>query len=466
MAKDTKIISFISGLPQSGQTTIANLVGLSVANQGKTVLLIEFSKYTGMSVFLNGSLSNKTSSLKNVLIDPSKAKDNIISSRNHKNLFYICQNIKSSFSDLDSYNANNIDLVLKEVLGIFDYVFLDLPSDFSDIALNRVHHSTFNHKINNRFIIMNENVLSLKRLNDYDNAFIKSNANISEKKKATVIVNKSKNRYSPIFAPFLSDLPYTNVVNLVNVIDVPEYTYLCNEGKLLNLGNTKEAKLFLSSIDMIAKILLEDLEGIGVSRSKSVDLSVKKVKRANLLSFGGSVNKSKKEKTSKKSKKGKNKEDSSLNEFGFPVDDRQNITPAVGKSLQQPEKKGLFGKSSKKNQKIKNGKPLKKAGNENSQLVQDLYNQQPMANTQMQYSQNMTDSQLQYQQPMGSYQHPQQSMQYQDPQMGDYQQSYQQSIENSQFTERFQNNDVNYQQAPNQQPKKKGMFGLFGKKNK
>ncbi len=324
MAKNTKIIVFRSSIGQTGQTSIANLVGLSLAKSGKYVALLELSKYTGMSTFINKNLGNLKNDLKTCLIDPKKVKNNLVESRHNPRFMYISQNAKSTASDLASYNSSNIDEIVGQLYGIFDYIFIDLPSEIDDVAVVRVLSKSFTYNIDHHVVVITENVLALKKLNDYDNLIAKSMSNIRERAKTTLVVNKSKGRYAPLFEPYLSELPYSEIVNLVGIINVEEFPYLCNEGDIYSLGNTKEAKEFFGSIDILAKIIEEDVEGVGVSRSIKTSKTLRKAKMGSRLFnnkkskgknntssngglFGGK--KSKKPKTQKPKKQKKDKRD-------------------------------------------------------------------------------------------------------------------------------------------------------------
>lgn len=291
MVKTSKIITFHAPLSQVGQTTIVNAVAYSLAQQGNYVVILELSRYTGMSVFLNRGLGNLKNGLKQCLIDPSKVSDNLVESRVNPRVFYLCQNSKATASDLVSYNQSNIDNIITELQGAFDYILVDLPSDINDPAVVRVLSSEFSHEISHRVSVITENVLALKKLNDYDNIIFQSVTNTSKREKTTLVVNKSRNRYSPAFEPYLSGMPYSEIVNLINLVEVDEMVYLCNEGNLLSMGKTKEAKEYLSSIDMISKIITDGIEGVGVSRSSKVSKTQRKMDRANISS---SKNKGKK----------------------------------------------------------------------------------------------------------------------------------------------------------------------------
>lgn len=298
MAKSTKIIVFRSSIGQTGQTSIANLVGLDLAKNGKYVAILELSKYTGMSTFINKNLGNLKNDLKTCLIDPKKVKNNLVESRHCPRLMYISQNAKSTASDLASYNSSNIDEIVGQMYGIFDYIFIDLPSEIDDVAVVRVLSKSFTYKIDHHVVVITENVLALKKLNDYDNLIAKSMSNIRERAKTTLVVNKSKGRYAPLFEPYLSELPYSEIVNLVGIINVEEFPYLCNEGDIYSLGNTKEAKEFFGSINILAKIIEEDVEGVGVSRSIKTSKTLRKAKMGTRLF---NINKKNKKSDNKKS---------------------------------------------------------------------------------------------------------------------------------------------------------------------
>ena len=321
MAKNTKIIVFRSSIGQTGQTSIANLVGLSLAKSGKYVALLELSKYTGMSTFINKNLGNLKNDLKTCLIDPKKVKNNLVESRHNPRFMYISQNAKSTASDLASYNSSNIDEIVGQLYGIFDYIFIDLPSEIDDVAVVRVLSKSFTYNIDHHVVVITENVLALKKLNDYDNLIAKSMSNIRERAKTTLVVNKSKGRYAPLFEPYLSELPYSEIVNLVGIINVEEFPYLCNEGDIYSLGNTKESKEFFGSIDILSKIIEEDVEGVGVSRSIKTSKTLRKAKMGSKLFdnkkskgnnksssgglFGGKKTKKPKKQKEKRQKKGK-----------------------------------------------------------------------------------------------------------------------------------------------------------------
>lgn len=303
MQKQTKIISFHSPLSQTGQTSIVNLVGCYLARQDNYVVILELSKYTGMSVFLNKKLGNLKNDLKTCLIDPTKVKNNLVESVHNSKLFFLSQNSKSTASDLISYNSKNIDLIVEQLIGSFDYILIDLPSEITDVASVRVLGSNFKFKIDHRVTVITENILALKKLNDYDNMISRSVSNREKREKTTLVVNKSKVRYSPAFEPYLSGMPFTEIVNLVNVPYVEEFPYLANEGNIFSLGRTKEAKQFYGSTDMIARIIEEDIEGVGISKSVKASKSKRKVQNTNIFGLLGKKDKKKKRKPTKPARK-------------------------------------------------------------------------------------------------------------------------------------------------------------------
>lgn len=372
MQKQTKIISFHSPLSQTGQTSIVNLVGCYLAKQDNYVAILELSKYTGMSVFLNKKLGNLKNDLKTCLIDPTKVRNNLVESVHSNKLFFLSQNSKSTASDLTSYNSKNIDLIVEQLMGSFDYVLIDLPSEITDVAAVRVLGSNFKFKIDHRVITITENVLALKKLNDYDNMISRSVSNRDKREKTTLVVNKSKVRYSPAFEPYLTGLPYTEIVNLVNVPYVEEFPYLANEGNIFSLGRTKEAKQFYGSTDMIARIIEEDIEGVGISRSVKASQSKRKVQNTNIFDMLGKKGK-KKGKKSKPPKQGK--------------------TPKNSKNNKNKKQGGLFG--GKGGKKPKQEQDQNMNYNNNYQQMDDNYNNQQQFNfdqNQEYYNQNEYDS--------------------------------------------------------------------------
>lgn len=312
MILQSKIIAMYSSLAQTGQTTNATMLGLALAKKNKYVLIIEFTDNTGMSTFLNKGFGEFKRNLANCVKAPDRTKKNIIKSGHSKNLFYIAQNRYNTIEEMHSYPPENIDKMVSEVTGLFDYIILDLPSNPKNKATLRVLGGNFNHKIHHRIYGINESALSVKLLNDIDAVLAKSNGTKADGRfKTTLVVSKSRSRYSSFLEPYLQTMENSDIVNIVNVLEVPEMVYLSNEGNIFDIGKTRESKEYLTDIERLADIIEHDKMGVGMVQVKATKTELKrkgarlgdeavqgevKQKKKGLFNFGGKPKQPKQEK--------------------------------------------------------------------------------------------------------------------------------------------------------------------------
>lgn len=278
-----KIITMHSPTSKTGQTTLANLLGTSLANKDRFVLLIEMSNCTGYTVILNKSMDRVFSSLKTALINPNRTSNNLLKSIHNPNFYYLANSYENTMSELADVNIVNIDKIVKEVSNTFDYIIIDLPSDpYSQAATHLLEKSSIT--INHHIEVIDENVMSVKLLNETANIFYGNSYDQSKKLLTTLVVNKSLGRYSKMFEGHLKNIPFFEIENIIDVPLISEYTYLCNEGKLLNLGKSSEAKELVSSIKVLTKVIEKQAKSIGMITQREIsDTSIQKNVKSNIF---------------------------------------------------------------------------------------------------------------------------------------------------------------------------------------
>lgn len=278
-----KIITMHSPTSKTGQTTLANLLGTSLANKDRFVLLIEMSNCTGYTVILNKSMDRVFSSLKTALINPNRTSNNLLKSIHNPNFYYLANSYENTMSELADVNIVNIDKIVKEVSNTFDYIIIDLPSDpYSQATTHLLEKSSIT--INHHIEVIDENVMSVKLLNETANIFYGNSYDQSKKLLTTLVVNKSLGRYSKMFEGHLKNIPFFEIENIIDVPLISEYTYLCNEGKLLNLGKSSEAKELVSSIKVLTKVIEKQAKSIGMITQREIsDTSIQKNVKSNIF---------------------------------------------------------------------------------------------------------------------------------------------------------------------------------------
>lgn len=278
-----KIITMHSPTSKTGQTTLANLLGTSLANKDRFVLLIEMSNCTGYTVILNKSMDRVFSSLKTALINPNRTSNNLLKSIHNPNFYYLANSYENTMSELADVNIVNIDKIVKEVSNTFDYIIIDLPSDpYSQATTHLLEKSSIT--INHHIEVIDENVMSVKLLNETANIFYGNSYDQSKKLLTTLVVNKSLGRYSKMFEGHLKNIPFFEIENIIDVPLISEYTYLCNEGKLLNLGKSSEAKELVFSIKVLTKVIEKQAKSIGMITQREIsDTSIQKNVKSNIF---------------------------------------------------------------------------------------------------------------------------------------------------------------------------------------
>lgn len=284
----------------TGTTTIANylLNELGSSVRKETALLIEFSKSTGKSVFINNKSTERNRCLSDVVINTSVLKDNICKSFYNSNCMYLAQNVGNSRTDLNKYPIHCIQLIIDEVKKSLpvDHIIIDLPADLEEQARLFVMSDKFKYKVDNWFLVLDEDVLTFKSLKDMSEIHNRLTEPI---KHTTVIVNKTTNgyvdyidRYNPLGFP---------VINLIKIPYIHNMNDLSNRAKIYSVGSNKVYAELESGIKKMVSIIRNRDIGHGVKLSK--DLQDELLEAGHVL-VGGN-NTSTKSKPSKKSSKPK-----------------------------------------------------------------------------------------------------------------------------------------------------------------
>ena len=338
-----KIITMHNPIPKTGQTTVANLLGMSLAEKEKFVLLIEMSECTGYSVILNKSIDRVFSSLKSALLLPNKTQNNILKSIYNPNFYFLANNYENTIKDLKDINITSIDKVVKQVSNTFDYIIIDLPSNPYDESTKYLLSKSM-LAINHHIEVIDENVMSVKLLNECGNIFSEIQRDNNIKINTTLVVNKSMGRYSKLYEGHLRNIPFYNILNIVNIPYIQEYTYVCNEGNMLSIGKTAESRELKSSIQLLKKIIQKNADSVGMITTRNVsENEIKKKSKTSLFNFSKS-DKSNKKTNQKEIKKPKtvNKKEETVN-----IDIEETTKKVKNKPVKK--KSGLFIKKKDKN---------------------------------------------------------------------------------------------------------------------
>lgn len=310
-----KIITFYSPIPQAGKSTLASFLGLGLAEKGKKVLIIELSNVS-FSIALNQRMDESTKCIYKALLDPDSAPLNVIQSRLSNNLFLLSQHSRSKLTDLIEYNSENIDIIVGKFIDSFDYIFIDLPSQITDIATIRVMGERFKYPISHTFLIGTENLQCYRMLNDIAIFFKESTSNYYTNTTNIIsfVINKSKDIYKNYIVDYLKTLPKYEISNVVTFPFHEDLEIKCNEGTINILENTPLNKEFKSSIDIAMTIIENNIVGVGTGKKKketsrnkklksnlknNLDLSEKELRTVNKNSKKGKSNKPKTKKGSK-----------------------------------------------------------------------------------------------------------------------------------------------------------------------
>lgn len=281
----SKIITLHSPVPKVGQTTIANLLATTIAQAGKYVLLVEMSKHTGYSVYLNSTYHRNYTTLNKALLNPDSISQNLVQSKYNSKFNFLCHSFESLSRETQAYNPVNVDKMLKQVIDAYDYILLDLPSELTEPITARVFKGEFTLPISHHLEIIDENVECMKRLNELGEEILSTRYDKEERFHSSLIVNKSLKLYSPYFAPHMENIPFIEIDNIIDIPYIDGYTYLCNEGQMLSIGKSPAARDFAQQFKLIYKLLESKEVGVGNILSRTVDPSkIVKEKKKSLFS--------------------------------------------------------------------------------------------------------------------------------------------------------------------------------------
>ena len=229
-----KRIYIFSPQPQTGKTTVANQIAYELAELGKLVCVFEFNRYTSQTIHINGADYDESKSLTN-LYNREKLEDNLIQSKHHEKMFYSSKVISDELNDLFIMNDDAIEYIIQESeKGSFDYIILDLPSNYIEKMLFDGLSSFRNHDI--LVTLIDENLSTLKLLKDYDNylqelSFMQPKNNFCIKNKTLGFLD------SKLIQEVLST---TSILNANRVIELPyirNMTLYHNENNLIGTKN-------------------------------------------------------------------------------------------------------------------------------------------------------------------------------------------------------------------------------------
>lgn len=298
---------FVSPNTKTGTTTIANYVAMEIAARTKQLtLLIEFSRYTGRSIYMQRQVVEKRRSLKNVVMNPTDVtvfQENIMLSKHNKNLYFLSMNLYEDFLEMKSYASTSLTRLVNTAKGYFQNIIIDLPSDFEEPVVGAAFSKTFDHKIDNIFMVLDEDVLSFKKLYDFSAVLRLGEADPLH---VTYVINKVTKHYIDFVEHHL-ELPLIKPLNLVKLLYIDEMVDCCNKGTPKNIGNGRSAKDFRQNIKTLADIALSGQKGS--QPIVGIGVKVKKKKKANEQSSDMSELDKLNSGRNKKAPKGKNRKD-------------------------------------------------------------------------------------------------------------------------------------------------------------
>lgn len=256
-----KFVTIMGTTNGVGTTTIANYVAVELARRNNSTLLIEFSKKTGYSVYMQKGLTEVRRSLSEAMMVPERLNDNTIRSGHSKSLRYLCMNFRDDSLKMLNYREANITRIVSIAKSYFDYIILDLPSDTLESIVPVVYSSMSDVKPDIQIVVTTEQANSFKYLNDFN--CIMRLANEGTVRETTFVLNSVESaHYQDYITEYLSSLPITKPVNSVYLPRVPGLSVICNKGEIYQMGVNSTTKLFCSQIDKIADIIEFDLKNI------------------------------------------------------------------------------------------------------------------------------------------------------------------------------------------------------------
>lgn len=261
-----ELILFLSPTTRTGTTTLSHYLANSLVQDDskELVLVIEWTKFTGRSVFLNSNTTETNKQLSTVVYDKSSLNNHLMASSYNRNVFYICQNMYSHPLDMDKYLETILIDILKEVrlLTGFKYVIIDLPSYFEPVK-NSVLSKSFPFPINSIFSVLDEDAISFKHMKDFTEYMNLINTPIHN---TSYIINKTTEYY----VDYLNKYKGTDLFPAINLLKVPyinQMTDNCNRGAMFSFGNDKQFNDLMVTIDTMIDIVKNKRAGYNLSFS-------------------------------------------------------------------------------------------------------------------------------------------------------------------------------------------------------
>ena len=334
---------FVSPNTKTGTSTIANYVALNIAKKTKElVLLIEFSRYTGRSIYMQRQVAEKRRSLKNVVLNPSDftvLQENIMLSKNDSNLYFLSMNLYEDFLEMKTYTSTSLTRLISNAKNYFQHIVIDLPSNFEEPVTGATFSDTFDHKIDNIFMVLDEDALTYKLLYDFSSVLRLGNV---QPLYVTYIVNKITKHYIDFIENHLT-IPLVRPLNLVKLLWIPEMVDCCNSGSMLHIGLSGSAGNFLKNIGQITDIALsgqkgtKPITGVGIKSSKKERNIKEGMANEPLTATKGGKKRFKKEKPAMKPKKNKQSRDNSIVDAPDDLIEENIDFTTGGQQFEQPE---------------------------------------------------------------------------------------------------------------------------------
>ncbi len=259
-----KITVLLSPRGCTGVTTISNylLNAIVQPNSKETALLIEFSKSTGKTVYLNYNTLERNKCLSNTVINTYLLKENLCKSKYNKNCFYLCQNINNKITDLESYPLDCISSIIDEVRKTtpMSHIIIDLPSYLLEKCRLYVLSKKFKYQIDNMFLVLDEDALTFKSLKDMSEL---ASLYDDTKHYCTYVVNKTTEHYVDYIDNYSgAGFPSINLIKLPYISDMND---ISNRGTIYNMGKDKTFEEFQNGISKMVSIIHNKEAGYGLN---------------------------------------------------------------------------------------------------------------------------------------------------------------------------------------------------------
>lgn len=259
------LIVFLSPAPRTGTSTIAHYLANTLVEEKskELVLIIEWTKYTGRSIFLNSNTTEHTKQLASAVFDKETLSNNLCTSKYNRNVYYICQTLFSSPIELNNYLETSIIDILKEVksLGGFKYVILDLPAYLEPVKTT-VLSKSFPFKINTLISVLDEDAKSFKDMKDLTE--VVNYTGQIDVHNTTYILNKNTQYY----VDYLNKYNGTTLFPACNLLNSPyleKMTDNINRGDIYAFGEDKKFREFQYMIQCLNEIVTNNIVGFGLS---------------------------------------------------------------------------------------------------------------------------------------------------------------------------------------------------------